>query len=337
MRLQPDLPDRDDPTTRQAQRAAAQPNSEPDVAPVAGPSRPATPVMKVSVDGEMADSGRISVLDHGLLYGDGVFEGMRVYSQRLFSLERHLARLEVGARALGLALPGGTSAIAETTLSTARAFIEATGVQDAYVRLIVSRGQGALGVDPVSCPVPTLVCIVSEVRLFPAETLRRGLSMITSSRRAPAPDVRDPRVKSLNYLNNVLAKQEASRRGADDALLLNAQGMITEASVANVFVVRSGRLLTPPVTDGCLEGITRASVMQLAQELGLPFAERSLGCYDMHAADEAFLTGSGAKIVPVSSLDGSLIGSGAPGAITEAMIAAFDRFARDPHNGAALM
>ncbi len=294
--------------------------------------------MKVWIDGRIVDGAdaRVSVLDHGFLYGDGVFEGMRVYSRRLFRLERHLDRLEVGARALGLALPGGRAALRALTLATAREHARASGEEDGYVRLVVSRGVGELGVDPTSCPEPFITCIVDKIRIFPEERLRSGIAMITSSRRAPAPDVRDPRVKSLNYLNNALAKQEARRQGADEALLLNAQGQVAEASVANVFAVRGGRLLTPPASDGALEGITRASVLELAAEAGIPGEERTLGRYDLLAADEVFLTGSGAKVVPVSSLDGARIGRGEAGPLTQKLMAAFDRFARTPENGTAI-
>jgi branched-chain amino acid aminotransferase len=294
--------------------------------------------MKVWIDGRIVDgaAAKVSVLDHGFLYGDGVFEGMRVYGRRLFRCERHMDRLETGARCIGLALPGGRGAIRALTLATAGEYVRATGEQDAYVRLVVSRGVGELGVDPTNCGAPFVTCIVDKIRLFPEEKLRSGIAMITSSRRSPAPDVRDPRVKSLNYLNNALAKQEARRQGADEALLLNAAGAVAEASVANVFAVRSGRLLTPPASDGALEGITRASVIELAAQLGVPAEERTLGRYDLIAADEVFLTGSGAKVVPVATLDGARIGRGAAGPLTQKLMAAFDRFARDPENGTPL-
>ncbi|HEU4427228.1 MAG TPA: branched-chain-amino-acid transaminase [Myxococcota bacterium] len=294
--------------------------------------------MKVWLDGRIVDGAeaKVSVLDHGFLYGDGVFEGMRVYSGRLFRLERHLDRLEAGARCLGLALPGGRAGLAALTLATAREHLRASDESDAYVRLVVSRGVGELGVDPTSCPEPFVTCIVDKIRIFSDEKLRSGITLITSSRRSPPPDVRDPRVKSLNYLNNALAKQEARRHGADDALLLNQAGAVAEASVANVFAVRGGRLLTPPASDGALEGITRASVLEIAAQLGVPAEERTLGRYDLIAADEAFLTGSGAKVVPVASLDGARIGRGEAGPLTQKLIAAFDRYARDPENGTPL-
>ena len=191
------------------------------------------------------------------------------------------------------------------------------------MRFIVSRGEGALGVDPTTCPEPRIVCIVDHIRLYPAEKLERGIDLVTSSWRRPPPDVLDPRVKSLNYLNNALAKLEARRRGADEALLLNAAGHVAEASVANVFAFGDGLLATPPATDGALEGITRGAVLELAAREGIAAAERTLGRYDLLGADEVFLTGTGARIVPVRSLDGELIGKGEPGPITRRLTAAF--------------
>jgi len=224
--------------------------------------------MKVWIDGELMDGAhaRIPIIDHGLLYGDGIFEGMRATGGRIFRLDAHLARLSYGARALHLQLPGGLPAlraVAEQTLA-------ALGDPDAYVRLIVTRGDGALGVDPNTCPRPRVICLADRIALFSEEKRRAGLALITSSVRRPAQDVLDPRVKSLNYLNNVLAKGEARRQGADDALLLNAQGNIAEVSVANLFVVQRGTLLTPPTTDGCLDGITRGAVLELARSLAIP-------------------------------------------------------------------
>ena len=277
--------------------------------------------MKVWIDGRVVDGGeaRIPVTDHGLLYGDGIFEGMRVFSSRVFRLDAHMARLATGARAISLELPGGTQAMREIVLETARAY----GAPDAYVRLIVTRGEGALGVDPTTCPHPRVLCIADAIRIYSEEKLRLGVDLVTSSLRRPAADALDPRVKSLNYLNNALAKLEARRRGADEALLLNAAGMVAEASVANIFALRGGELLTPPGTDGALEGITRATLMELAGGLGVPARERTLGRFDLFAADEVFLTGSGAGIVPVRSLDAQTIGSGAPGPIFTKLKTAF--------------
>lgn len=282
--------------------------------------------MKVWLDGGLVDEAeaRIPVTDHGFLYGDGIFEGMRVYHRKLFRLDDHLARLATAARALALEIPGGIPAARQAVLATARAFDR----DEAYLRLIVSRGEGALGVDPTTCPRARLVCIADEVRIYPEEKLRTGIALITSSWRRPSPDVLDPRVKSLNYLNNAMAKLEARQRGADEALLLNAEGHIAEASVANLFAVREGMLLTPPASDGALEGITRRSVLELAARDGLPAQERRLGRFDLFAADEVFLTGSGARIVPVGSLDGRPIGRG-DRPIMDRLSAAFDRFTEE--------
>jgi branched-chain amino acid aminotransferase len=268
---------------------------------------------------------RIPVDDHGLLYGDGVFEGMRILHGGVFRLERHLARIGAAARAIGLELPGGSAALSEIVLETARAFDR----DEAYVRLVVTRGQGALGVDPTTCPTPRVFCIVARIALYPEQKLRRGIDMLTSSWRRPPPDVLDPRVKSLNYLNNALAKLEARRRGADEALLLNQAGQVAEASVANVFALRDGVLLTPPGSDGALEGITRWSVLELAPRLSLEVQERTLGRFDLFAASEVFLCGSGAGFVPVRSLDGQVLGAGGPGPVYERVRAAYAEAAKD--------
>jgi branched-chain amino acid aminotransferase len=281
--------------------------------------------MKFWIDGKVVseDAAKVPVLDHGFLYGDGVFEGMRAYGGRLFRLEDHLRRLAGGARALALEIPGGIEAVRRIVLETALAH----GQPDAYLRLIVSRGVGELGVDPTTCPEPRIVCIAAGIRIYPAAKLAEGISLITSSWRRPGADVLDPSVKSLNYLNNALAKLEARQRGADECLLLNARGSVAEASVANVFAVRDGELVTPPATDGALPGITRATVLELARELGYAAAERTLGRAELFAADEVFLTGTGARIVPVSSLDGRRIG--APGAVTKRILDAFDQRTRE--------
>jgi branched-chain amino acid aminotransferase len=262
--------------------------------------------MKVFIDGEIFDraEARISVVDHGLLYGDGIFEGMRAHGGVVFAFERHLKRLVHGARSLHLELPGGVGGVREAVLKT----LEADGGGDRYIRLVVTRGDGPLGLDPTRCERSRLVCIVDHIALFSDEKRAAGLSLVTSSFRRPGPDVLDPRVKSLNYLNNVLAKGEAVRQGADDALMLNGHGQVAEASVANVFVVRDGVLSTPATTDGCLDGVTRGTVIECARELGIPFAERTLGRMDLFGADEVFLTGTGAGIVRVSMLDGEPVG-----------------------------
>lgn len=275
----------------------------------------------VWIDGAVvpAQEARVPVTDHGLLYGDGVFEGIRVHGGRVFRLDDHLARLAAGAKALALALPGGAPRVREIVLETVRAH----GAAEAYVRLVVTRGEGALGVDPTTCPNPRLFCLVDQVEIYPQEKLERGITLVTSSLRRPPCDVLDPRVKSLNYLNNALAKLEARQQGADEALLLNLQGKVAEASVANLFACRAGELATPPVSDGALEGITRMTILELAGQLGVPARETSLSRFDLLAADEVFLTGSGAGVVPVRSLDGRRIGSGRPGPVYAKLRAAF--------------
>jgi branched-chain amino acid aminotransferase len=279
--------------------------------------------MKVHVDGRVVDGAdaRVPVTDHGLLYGDGVFEGLRSYGGRVFRLERHLERLAVSARALGLELPGGLGDIVRETL-------RASALDDAYIRLIVTRGSGPLGVDPTRCGPPRVLCIVDQVDLYPDDVVARGLDLVTASVRRASADVLDPRVKSLNYLPSVLAKREARLRGADEALLLNQQGRVAEAAVANIFVVRLGVLCTPPPSDGALEGITRGAVLELCAGLGFPAEERSLGRVDLFGAEEAFLTGSGARIVPIRSLDSAEIGSQRPGPVTAKLMAAFEDLVR---------
>ena len=270
--------------------------------------------MKVFIDGQVVDraEARISVVDHGLLYGDGVFEGMRAHGGVVFAMDRHLNRLTIGARALHLELPGGIEGIRDVVLRT----LEADGGGDRYIRLLVTRGDGPLGLDPTRCERARVVCIVDTIALFSDEKRAAGLSLITSSFRRPPPDVLDPRIKSLNYLNNVQAKGEAVRQGADDALMLNMRGHVAETSVANLFVVRDGVLMTPPATDGCLEGITRGTVIECARELGIPFAEKTLGRMDLFGADEVFMTGTGAGIVRISELDGERIGGESVGETT---------------------
>jgi len=268
----------------------------------------------VSIDGQLVaeKDAKISVLDHGLLYGDGLFEGLRVRAGRIFRLDQHLLRLQLGARYLGLELPFDAEGQARIVREAVRAF----GRRESYVRLLVTRGEGPLGVDPTTCKKPTVVCIVAEIGLYDEQQRAQGLSMITSSYRRPNPDVQDVAIKTLNYLGSALAKQEAKKQGADEALLLNQSGRVAEASVANIFALRGRTLSTPPAIDGCLEGINRRAVLELARGLGLSVDVCSLGRRDLLTADEVFLTGSGAGVVGVRSLDGRAIGSGRTGEVT---------------------
>ncbi len=259
--------------------------------------------MKVWIDGHITspNEARVPVLDHGLLYGDGVFEGIRCHDTRIADLELHLKRLAASARALHLGLPSQQT-LTDIVFDT----VAALGEADAYIRLVVTRGSGALGIDISSCAEPRVFCIAGALKLYPVRA--GGIAMATVSWRRPDPDVLDPRVKSLNYLNNVLSKVEAKQRGADEALVLNKRGVVAEAAGANVFCCSRGTVRTPPLSDGALGGITRRRVLLVAEQLGMRTAEASLSRYDLLDADEVFVTGTGAGIVHVGSLDGAALG-----------------------------
>jgi branched-chain amino acid aminotransferase len=277
-------------------------------------------MMSVYIDGVLyqpADA-HVSVFDHGLLYGDGVFEGIRIYDRRIFRLDAHLARLEASARAIRLTLPLARAALADAVRDTVRASRQEHG----YVRLVVTRGEGPLGLDPTTCGRPRLIIIVADLAVYPAELYRAGIRVITAATRQVPPASVDPRIKSLNYLKNVLARLEAHEAGAAEALMLNAEGFVAECTADNVFALRGDRLLTPPATDGALDGITAGVVRELAESAGLRFEERRLGRYDLFVADECFLTGTGAELIPVVALDGRTIGDGTPGPVTRRLSAA---------------
>ena len=264
--------------------------------------------MKVWMEGWIVDGedARLNVRDHGLLYGDGVFEGIRIYNCRAFRLTDHLKRLGISAAYIGLELPFSLERIGGIIEETADAF----GKREAYVRLLVTRGIGDFGVDPFSCEGPQLVCMVGGIALYDPKSMQAGIDMVTTSVRKPPPDVLNPEVKSLNYLNSVMAKREARLRGAHEGLILNLQGRVAEASVANVFAWIDGALVTPPTIDGALPGITRSTVIRLAGELGIEARIRSIGHAELMRADEVFLSGSGARLVPVGRLDSVKIGTG---------------------------
>lgn len=242
----------------------------------------------------------VPVLDHGLLYGDGVFEGIRFYFGRPFMLRAHLDRLRRSARAIALDLPWDHAALSDIVARV----IEAFGAPEGYIRLIVTRGEGPLGIDPSSCRRPRLIVIAGRLEMVGHAARAEGVRLVTAATRRLPPDGLDPRIKSLNYLNHILARLEANRAGADEAVLLNAQGRVAEGTADNLFIARDGRLLTPPVIDGALPGITRALILRLAGEQGIPTEERSLAPYDLHTADECFLSGTGAELVPVREIDG---------------------------------
>ena len=265
----------------------------------------------------------VSVLDHGLLYGDGVFEGIRAYNGRVFKLERHIERLFDSAKAIRLAIPVSRDEMAELVLETCRR----NDIVDGYIRLVVTRGAGDLGIDPRSCPRADIIVIAKQVSGLYARTATDGVSLVTSAFRRHAPDVLSPSIKSLNYLNNILARIEANDKGADEALFLDHNGYVAEATVDNVFIVVDRTLMTPPTATN-LRGITRETVIDLARELSVPVEERPFTLFDMWTAREAFMCGTMAEIVPIASVDGRTIGAGGPGPMTARIAAAYDRYVR---------
>jgi len=271
------------------------------------------------------EAARVSVFDHGLLYGDGVFEGIRVYARRVFRLDAHLDRLFASARALALVIPLDQGAVKAVVHEAVRRNRQ----EDGYLRLVVTRGKGELGIDPRSCPRATVFCIATDVRVYPRELYANGITAITSATRQVSHEAVDPRVKSLNYLKNILAKIDAQQAGADEAIMLNAAGFIAECSADNLFVVRSGRLATPSPQDGGLEGITRGAILELAAEAQIPAAELRLTRYDVYTADECFVCGTGAEVMPVKAVDGRTIGDGKPGPITRRLTEAFQAIVRN--------
>lgn len=281
------------------------------------------PAGKCWIDGKVMplDEARIPVLDHGLLYGDGVFEGIRFHHRRPFLLEAHLERLFDSARAIGLARPWSMQEIESILEQT----INACDFESGYIRLLLTRGDGALGIDPRSCPQPRLIVIADQLQMVNERVRREGAKLIIASTRRLPPDGLDPRIKSLNYLNHILARMEANRCEADEAVLLNAQGRVTEGTVDNLFIVKRGRLLTPPVTDGALAGITRDLLLQLAREQGIETREQSLSAYDLHCADECFLSGTAAELIPVRSIDGRDMGH-CLGEVFQSLQSAFQRY-----------
>jgi branched-chain amino acid aminotransferase len=277
--------------------------------------------MKIYLDGKYVDSAdaKVSVFDHGLLYGDGVFEGIRLYSGNVFRLEEHLERLEYSARAIMLKLPLTRAELREATCETCRQ----NGLKDGYIRLVVTRGVGDLGLAPWLCPKPSVFIIASTITLYPREHYENGLSIVTVPTRRINPAALPPTVKSLNYLNNILGKIEARQFGALEAIMLNDQGYVAECTADNIFIVHKGELITPAASQGALKGVTRSTIFDIAREIGVPIREADLTRYDVWIADECFLTGSGAEVVPAVKLDGREIGDGRPGAITKRVLEAF--------------
>lgn len=264
---------------------------------------------------------KVSVFDRGYLYGDGVFEGIRGYNGRIFRLDQHLERLYRGAKAITLDIPLTPEELKDVIIETVRH----NELRDCYIRVVVSRGEGDLGLNPMNCHTPaTIVVIVSHIALYPQEVYEQGLDLVTCTTRRNLLTALNPEIKSLNYLNNILARIEVVRAGAHEGLMLNHLGFVAEATGDNVFIVRGGVLRTPPAHTGILEGITRQVVLELAEEMGLPAREEEMTLYEVYTADECFLTGTAAEIVPVARTDGRIIGDGKPGPITKRLRERFE-------------
>jgi branched-chain amino acid aminotransferase len=267
--------------------------------------------MIIYIDGKFypEEKAKISVFDHGLLYGDGVFEGIRAYEGRVFKLEEHLARLEDSAKAILLNLPWSREEIRKAVLETC----QRNKMQSGYLRLVVTRGKGYLGLSPDRCKKPTLIIIATDLELYPEKYYREGLKVVTGATWRQSPAALDPGIKSLNYLNNILAKIEGQQAGAQEVILLNSQGLVSECSGDNIFFLRNGVLITPKLSSGALNGITRTTVLEIAREAGWETREDDVRRYDLFTCEEMFLTGTGAEIVPVVEVDGRIVGDGKPG------------------------
>ena len=290
-------------------------------------SKPAAKSSPIYIDGKFYGEGdaKISVFDHGLLYGDGIFEGIRFYNSRVFRLEEHLERLWDSARSILLEIPMSQRAMTEALLET----IRQNDLREGYIRLIVTRGVGNLGLNPEQCKAPSVIIITAQIALYPEAVYRNGLSVVTCATRRTNPSALNPAVKSLNYLNNVMARIEANLANADEALMLNDEGNVAECTADNVFIVKRGQIFTPPITAGALRGITRSVVFEIAAETGIKVTEADITRHDVFIADEAFLTGTAAEIIPVVKADGRPIGTGKPGPITARMIARFREMTRE--------
>ena len=278
------------------------------------------------IDGKIlpATQASVNVLDHGLLYGDGVFEGMRFRHGRLFRPQAGLDRLHRSAAALRLSIPLGREEIMAALAELISAHGQATGADNGYIRLVVTRGVGRLGIDPATCPKSGLFMIAGQLSMASTQARASGARLIIASTRKPGPETLDQRIKSLNYLHNIMARMEATHAGADEAIMLNTHGFVAEGTAESVFIVSNGRLLTPPTEDGALEGITREAVLQIAQRLGLPARTQRMAPYDLYTADEMFLTGTGLGLLPVAEVDGRKMKS-SPGEVYTAIHAEFEK------------
>jgi len=283
--------------------------------------------LKIWLDGKLVEKNeaKISVYDHGLLYGDGVFEGIRVYAGRVFELGAHLDRLYASAKAIRLEIPISREQFGAAIEQTFRA----NDFTDCYIRAVITRGIGTLGIDPAKCQKPSVFIIADLISVYPREMYDKGMAVITASVMRNHPNAMSPRVKSLNYLNNILARIEANDAGVPEAVMLNHLGNVSECTADNVFIVRDGQVQTPCTADGILEGVTRRVMIALCEAQNIPCVEKTLQRHDLYIADEMFVTGTGAEVMPVTRIDGRSIGDGGVGPITQRLTQAFHRHVRN--------
>ncbi|MFD2703122.1 branched-chain-amino-acid transaminase [Paenibacillus shunpengii] len=275
----------------------------------------------IYLDGQYVtkENAKVSVFDHGFLYGDGIFEGIRIYNGNIFKCKEHLDRLYDSAKSIMLDIPLSYDEMREAMAET----IRRNEMRNGYIRLVVSRGYGNLGIDPLRCEKASVVIIVEELSIYPEEAYLKGLRTISVSQRRNIPDALNPKIKSLNYLNNVLVKIQSNHAGAGEAIMLNSQGYVTEGSSDNIFIVKNGVLITPPCYLGALEGITRNAIIELADKIGLPFKEQPFTLHDVYVADEVFFTGTAAEVIAAYEVDGRTIGDGVAGPITLKLLEEF--------------
>jgi branched-chain amino acid aminotransferase len=277
--------------------------------------------LKIYIDGKFynRNEARISVFDHGLLYGDGIFEGIRIYNSKVFKLKEHVERLYRSAKAILLNIPIQQAEMEKAVLDTVRINAKIDG----YIRVVVTRGEGALGLDPAQCTNPKIIIIAGDIQLYPQEYYEKGIAVVTVATRRMPSDSLDPRVKSLNYLNNIMAKVEARQAGCLEAVMLNHDGYVSECTADNIFVISRGILLTPASHYGALDGITRTTVIKISESFTIPVREAALTRYDLYTSDECFITGTGAEIMPVTMIDDRLVGNGQPGLMTRQLMDGF--------------
>lgn len=282
--------------------------------------------MKVWMNGQLVDKAdaKISVFDHGVLYGDGVFEGIRIYQKRVFEAQAHIDRLYGSAREIRLAIPHTKQEMIDAMYETLRA----NDISDGYIRLVVTRGEGTLGLSPFKCAAPTVYIIADQIALYPEEMYEKGMAVIIAKTIRTSASMLNPSIKSMNYLNNIMAKIEAVDAGVAEAIMLNEHGNVAECTGDNLFMVKDGKVTTPPLDAGILGGITRRVVLRLAEHLGLPPAETDILPEQLYAADECFLTGTAAEVISVTRVDGRAIGDGKPGPITRKLLDAFRQYIR---------